>query len=158
MSAIAQSIIRKVAQARLQGGPGAEPTVARSHWVYTAEAGTSIADILQYEYWMGLQPMPQPWDLIEVREELGAWWAELLVRQSTSEGIVVAGIKAIELETVAPRNYVPFDGEGCTVVYKGPFLKWCCETREGRQLQGGFDDESKAAAWLRDHLWVKRNT
>jgi hypothetical protein len=98
-----QSIIRKVAQVRLQGGPGAEPSIARSHWVYTAEAGTQLTDILQYEYWMGLNPMPQPWDLIEVREELGAFWAELLVRQSTSEGIVVAGIKAIELESVAPR-------------------------------------------------------
>jgi hypothetical protein len=153
-----QSIIRKVAQARLQGGPGSEPTVARSHWVYTAEGGTQITDILQPEYWAALLPMPQPWDIIEVREEFGAWWAQLLVRQSTSAGIHVAGIKALELDGVAPRNFVAIDGEGCTIVHKGPFLKWCVVTREGRQLQGGFDDESRASAWLRDHLWVKRNT
>lgn len=153
-----ESIFRKASQMRLQGGPGSEPTVARSHWVYTAEGGTQITDILQPDFWANLHPAPQPWDIIEVREELGAWWAQLLVRQSSSEGIHVAGIKALELDGIAPRNYVQFDAEGCTVVYKGPFLKWSVESREGRQIQGGFDDESRAVAWLRDHIWVKRNT
>jgi hypothetical protein len=152
------SIFRKAAQVRLQGGPGSEPTVARSHWVYTAEGGTQITDILQPDFWAGLAPMPQPWDIIEVREEFGAWWAQLLVRQSGPDGIQVAGIKALELDGVAPRNFVAFDSEGCTIVHRGPFLKWCVMRPDGTQLQGGFDDEGRAAAWLRDHIYVKRKT
>jgi hypothetical protein len=148
-----QSLIRKAVQVRLELAEH-----ARQRYAYTATAGTQVADILQTEYWAGLNPMPQPWDIIEVREELGAWWAELLVRSSTEDGIVVAGIKAVELESVAPRNFQPTNLEGCQVVYRGPFLKWCVVRPDGLQLQGGFEDEKRAAHWLTDHLRVVKTT
>lgn len=150
-----ESIFRRASQARFQGGPGAEPTTVRSHWVYTAEGGTQITDVMQPDYWAGLGRRPQPWDIIEVREESGAWWAQLLVIESTCAGVHVAGIKALELDGVAPRNFVPFDEEGCTITHKGPFLKWCVTRAEGTQVQGGFEDESRAEQCLREHLYER---
>lgn len=143
---------RKATQQRLQGGPGAGVEGVRSEWVYTAPAGTQLTDVLAEAFWAGLNPRPQPWDHVEVREELGAWWCELLVRSSTSEGIVVAGIRAIELESVAPRNFQPFDAKGHKVVYRGPHTQWCVQASDGRVLHDGFADEKGATSWLASYL------
>lgn len=145
--------MRKAVGPRLQEG-----AYRRNVWCYIAEGGTQIEDLLQPQFWAGLHQRLQPWDRIEVFEEGGAYFAEFLVRSSTAEGVIVAGLRATELDGVGPRHFEPLDVEGCSVVYKGPFLRWVVETREGRQLQGGFEDEAHAAHWLRDHLRVKRTT
>lgn len=150
---MSEVLIRKAATARLQ-----EAEFRRRIWCYIAEAGTQITDLLQPAFWERVHGQLQPWDRIEVFEEGGAFYAELLVRSSTGEGVIVAGIRATKLEGVAPRHFQPFDAEGLSIVYKGPFLKWCVVTSDDRQLQGGFENESAAAHWLRDHVRVKNAT
>ena len=150
-----QSLIRKAVQARLHKDVEGLQTTT---WIYDGEAGTQVADVLQFEFWAGLNPAPQPWDTIRVREELGAWLAELVVQSSTEDGIKVAGWKALELESVAPRNFQPTNLEGCTVTYRGPFLRWCVVRPDGLQLQGGFENEKQAAHWLTDHLRLVKTT
>lgn len=145
--------VRKAAQERLQEGEH-----CRRWWCYTAAAGTQLEEVLEPRYWAWLRPQPQPWDLIELREELGAYWALLLVRSSSPDGVVVAGVLARELDGMAPRNFQPFDAAGCTITYRGPFLCWCVEAPDGRRLKGGFADEKQAAAWLASYLRTVRNT
>lgn len=125
---------------------------------FIAPAGTQVPDVLQSQYWAPCHRTLQPLDEIRVIEELGAWVCWLFVRSSTEDGVVVAGIKALDLGSVAPRNFQPTNLEGCQVTYKGPFLRWCVERPDGTQLQGGFEDEKRAAHWLTDHLRMVKHT
>lgn len=150
-------MFRKADPDRLQ-----EAEAGRRLWLYTAPVGTEVADIFQPQFFGELQVHQRlgAWDRIEVREELGAWWAEFLVTESAPGHVVVAGIKCILLEGVGPRHSQHFDAEGLRVDYRGPHLLWCVigkdpATTGERLVKGGFRDEGQASGWLRDHIRVK---
>lgn len=131
-----------------------EPGHIRRHHDYIATAGTTADEVLKPAYWQRLAGQLRIYDRIDVIEEAGAWFAELLVLSSGQAGVQVAPLRGIQLDgrvgvnDAYVRNYT-----GATVRYRGPHLKWCVMDKDGKPLQEQCATESDAYLWLTQ--WAK---
>ncbi len=150
------NLLRQAAPARLQLAEH-----IRQVWRFTAEAGTSFEDVSLPGFWEQIAlkpaPRPQPGDLIEILGETGAFFAELLVRSTSTEGILTVPLRAVQLGNLAPRDHdqraLETEASAYEIVHRGQFLKWAVIRKsDAHECKSGMASLDEAASWLRAHL------
>lgn len=118
---------------------------------YVAPAGTTIADVMSQGFWQPIHQKLRAWDRIEILEEGGVFFVELLVVSVDASGAVLAGLRGVELHgQVGVRDAAPRNVTGATVQYRGPHRKWTVELN-GQTLAEQLATESAAQLWLASH-------
>ena len=99
--------------------------VRRVHW-YTAPTGVTIDDLMTPSYWEILARNFHPLDRIEIVDDAGTYFAELMVLD-TSGGLRLTPLRGVDLrhEQLGARDSVPHNATGVQAVYRGPYLRWC---------------------------------
>lgn len=118
----------------------------RQDWVVNAEQGTPIAEVLDASYWAHMAVHLQQFDHIEVREETGAWVAELIVKQVGRNWAAVRLIAKHDLEVTEEMH--PSDKKH-EVVWRGSQHKHCVVRLADKEiLQSGISSKTEAQSWL----------
>lgn len=125
------------------------------------EAGTTLEDVLQPEFWSMVAgeitragTMPH----IEVIADDMTFYAQLLVLHSGvtyAKPICILHVDLVERgETVEDLERIEEASESHKIVYKGPALKYCIVDRNGNMVSGGDRKKTKIEAqqFLKDHL------
>ena len=120
---------------------------------YILPVGTNFEDVLTPEFWLPVLKDLQPWSRIEVCEEEGAYWAELLVRRVDHRGATVHVLRVHELGGVGSTGRLPSNVDGAFIRFAGTHRQWTVE-RDGNNLRDGFPTEAAARMWLESHSKV----
>ena len=94
----------------------------RQDWVVNAEAGTTIEDVLDPQYWSHMAAQMLPAARVEVFVETGEWMLDLLVLNAGRNWAQVHVLHHYEL---AERADTMPAAQRHRVEWKGPQLKWC---------------------------------
>jgi hypothetical protein len=118
----------------------------RQDWVVNAEQGTSVADVMDPQYWAHMAAHLQPWDRIDVRLETGEWLLELLVINKGRNWAQVHMLAQHDLETRAETMPA---AQKHKVEWKGPQHKWCViRLADSEMIQRELGSKEAANAWL----------
>lgn len=118
----------------------------------TVPEGTPFKAVLRPEYWALTSHKVTQFDKIEVVEESGAYYAELLVMARGINRVDVAPLVHIELD----KFERPEHSERFEVVWKGPAKKHCIlDNKDGKIIQEGITKKSDAYKQLEDHIAVQ---
>lgn len=123
------------------------------HWrrdfCVNAEEGTLPADIVNPAYWSHVAAQLQQFDRIDVREETGAWLAELIV---VDAGRNYAKVFMAKCHIFQDIDKMPAPAAKHRVEWKGPQRRHSViRIADGQVLQEGFPDKSAASAWLENY-------
>ena len=114
---------------------------------YKAMTGSTIEQHLLPEFWLQLGSKLSPLDEIIVREECGAWRAELLVRSIGAEGVDVVVFHYFDIGGVAAVGAKPKLRDGFRITYTGNHELWAVYDGE-KQLVANIPTEQAAIIWL----------
>lgn len=121
----------------------------RQDWVVNAEEGTTMAQVMDPQYWAHVSARMQPFDRIDVRLETGEWMAELLV---ITTGRNWAQVHMLALHELVERTEVMPVAAKHQVVWKGPQRKHVVVRLSDQQpVQEGFSTKNEAQAWVTEH-------
>lgn len=138
---------RKALQGRL-----AEAAYQRNEWRYTAEAGTTINEILDPQYWAHVAANFKPHDIIEVIPEDGSWYARLIVLTNARLWAKVFLLQKADLEK-ALADTPATDDETHEVKWMGAIEKHAVIRKADKALiKGGFTTKLEAHTWLDSYL------
>lgn len=123
--------------------------VLRQDWVVNAEAGTTIDEALDTQYWSHVAVHLQPLDTIEVREETGEWILKLRVINTGRNWAQMFEEQRFELTTRAERMV---SVERYRIEYKGAVRLHCViRNNDNEIVQQGMRTKAEAIAWLESH-------
>lgn len=123
----------------------------RQDFVCIAHEGVTVEDTLKPVFWSHYAARFQPFDRIEVREETGAWVAELMVMRAERNWASVALLNVHDLDKLR-TSADTHDTSAYEVKWKGPVKKWCVIRKADTQLvHHGADSQEVALAWLRQY-------
>ena len=114
---------------------------------YKAMANSSLEDHLAPIFWMALAEKLNPLDEIIVREECGAWRAELLVRSIGPDGVDLVAFHYFDIGGVAPVGAKPKLKDSLHVEYTGNHSLWAVYDGD-KQLVANIPTEIAATNWL----------
>lgn len=120
-------------------------------WTATVEAGTTLKDILQPDFFANVANKMRQYDRIYVRIDTGEWYAELLVLDCGKNWAKTYGILKVDIgeegqhtEDINPEIYERF-----TVQHRGPHLKWCVIRKSDKEaIKEMCATRSEAQSWL----------
>lgn len=122
---------------------------ARQDWIVNAEAGTTVSDVLDPQYWAHCSAQMKPYDRCEVRLETGEWMLELIVLQCDRNWAKVHLLEKYDLTAVeslapAPQKHI--------VKWRGPQHKHCVvRISDNEVLSTGHETGEAAQAWLKQY-------
>ena len=127
---------------------------ARNTFHVRAESG-SIKDVLNSAYWANVASHVSKFDHIEVVEEKGAWWAELLVtskmekpNQSVMINVDLLHFKDLKIHKNPDAEQVANPDGDHEIKFRGP-KKWSVIHKDTREiLVEGLDTSDEAKAWV----------
>jgi len=103
-----------------------------------ADAAHTPDDILTSDYWSHVAAVRtiRVHDTFEVRCESGEWSAELIVTAVIGKVVRVRPVSVWTAENYNPETAGLSEpaGEGVTVSYKGPALKWCIVRQSDKEM------------------------
>ena len=117
---------------------------------YKAMAGSKIEEHLEPIFWLALAHKLNPLDEIIVREECGAWRAELLVRSIGPEGVDLVAFHCFDIGGVAPLGAKPKLKDGLHIEYTGNHSLWAVYDGE-KELVSHLPTEIAATEWLENN-------
>lgn len=118
----------------------------RQDWVANAEAGTTVDDVMDPQYWSHMAAQMQPYDHVEVRLETGEWVLELLV-VSVGRNFAQVMLKHRYDLVEASKSETP--GSKHEVINLGPQRKWAVKrVSDSAVLQEGLAKRNDAQAWM----------
>ena len=118
----------------------------RQDWVVNAEFGTTVADVLDPQYWAHMASQMQAWDRIDVRLETGEWLLELLVINTGRNWAQVHLLKQHDLEQ---RSETMPAAQKHKIEWKGPQHKWCViRLADSEMIQRELASKEAAGQWL----------
>lgn len=124
----------------------------RQELIATPEAGTTLQEMENPEYWSHVAKRLKVWDQIEVRPHDGAWWAELLVRAVQPFAVRVHILRMVQFEDnrkAAEQADIP---AGYEVVNRGT-RGWAVVRESDREvLREREQSRALAVMWLKGHL------
>lgn len=123
----------------------------RNVWLYDATVGTQVDDFLVPAYWqrigLSLSGHVRPWDLLEIREETGAFYIQAIVKSVSNLGMELAFLKGATMENVAPIGAATPIAPDLSVRNLGTYRKWAaCKGEE--VLKDGFETQALASQWI----------
>ena len=121
----------------------------RRVFFHTAQSGVSVEELGQEEYWSKVAMRVQPLDRIEVVNDDGDFFCELIVLSTGAEGLRLAPLRGVELHrAVGARGTA--QRTDIRAIYKGPHLKWCA-VRGDEVLHEGSKTEAACLTWISAH-------
>lgn len=118
----------------------------RNDWVFDAEEGTTVEEIIDPAYWSLVANRISHGDRIDVRLETGEWIAELLVIDKEVNWVRVHLLKLHELVLPAAAPPVPKQHE---VFWRGSHHKFAVRRLSDKEVvQNGFIDKAAAFEWI----------
>jgi hypothetical protein len=118
----------------------------RQDWVVNAEQGTTVADVLDPQYWAHMASQLQAWDRVDVRLETGEWLLELLVINTGRNWAQVHLLKRHDLEQ---RSETMPAAQKHKIEWKGPQHKWCViRLSDSEMIQRELASKDAAGQWL----------
>lgn len=118
----------------------------RQDWVVNAEAGTTIEDVLEPQFWAHMATQLEPYARVEVLLETGEWMLELMVVSIGRNWAKVQVLHHYELEKRAET--LPA-AQKHRIEWKGPQLKHVViRNSDNAAIQDGFAKKVEAEAWL----------
>lgn len=118
----------------------------RQDWVVNAEHGTTMADVLDPQYWAHMASQMQPWDRVDVRLETGEWLMELLVINTGRNWAQVHVLNQHQLEQRAETMPA---AQKHKIEWKGPQHKWCViRLADNEMIERGKASKEEAGQWL----------
>lgn len=122
----------------------------RTIWSVEVEQDTPFEEITKPEFWAHVAAKLKPLNRIEVFEESGKYWAELIVLSTGKMEARVAVLRKIDLQT--PAAAVVDLGEH-EVNWGGPHQKHRVVRKSDKEVvKDGFGTKEEAQQWLADHL------
>ena len=121
----------------------------RQEWVVNAEVGTTIDDVLKFEYWAHIAENMKPYDHIEVRAEDDSWLAYLIVRRVERSAAVVHLLHHYEFDAPARSVGPALVHE---VQWKGPQRRFAVvRLSDAALIKDEFATKDEAGRWLREY-------
>lgn len=118
------------------------------------EKGVTIDEIKEPKYWSHVASMLKQYDKVEVIEETGAYFAELLITGCDRNWATVEVIhfKALREKSAEESEEKAPTVEEYRVAHRGPHHKWRVErVSDGKVLHHGAQTKLEADAWLEQH-------
>jgi hypothetical protein len=129
---------------------------ARQDFVIDADEGTTREDILRTDYWAHVSPMFKPFDHLDVREESGAWVAQLLVVDS---GRNWAKVHVMQFHDLHATAAIATPADRYKIEWKGTHHKYSViRLNDNAVVQNGFGTKDEAAVWLKGHETIVDKT
>lgn len=135
-------VAKKLLHGSIQGGD-----FVRTVWCITPDAGTTIEDIMNPEFYAHVVRSIKIGDKLEAIPDDSVWYAELLVMDIGPGFAKVALLRHVELEAIDPRDELA----GMTIEFAGRKQKYRV-LRGGKVLEKGFPTQSKAREWAERHM------
>lgn len=125
---------------------------ANSNFTITAEAGTTIEDVMRPEFFANVAYKFHPYDHIRARVDTGEWYAEFLVLSCGRVWAKVIPIFEINLVSKDIEVTQADASDDFEVMFRGPHLKWCIIRKADREsIKDGIENKAEATAWLSAH-------
>lgn len=135
---------------KLTAGRCKQAEFNRTLWSAYAEQGTPFEDVTKPSFWAHVAAKLKPLDRIEVYEETGKYWAELMV---LSVGKMEARITVLRKHDLQASEPVPLDLGEHEVNWGGPHNKHRVVRKSDKEvIKSGFGTKEEAQLWLADHL------
>lgn len=116
----------------------------------TVEAGVTLEDVLQPEFWAHVAPSLRPYDELRVRTDDGIWYAHLLVLWVGRAAAKVIQLYHVQLST---SDVDQSSDAGYTVAYKGPHKRYCVmRDKDNTYVKDGCQTKEEAFAWREQYL------
>jgi len=116
------------------------------------EAGTTIDEALQPDFWAHVAPKAKVGDIVEVFPEDGNWFFTALVVAASNIHLKLHVIHKAVFHEAAPAKDAPKKNEApFRVEFKGPKHKWSVIRKDGVYVKEGMDDRETADKWLEDN-------
>ncbi len=141
-------------------------TFHRNEFHAKAEKGTKRSDIEDPSYWSHVCAPMNVGDHIEVMEESGAWWAELLVvsavKKETNDTTQEKGTQRIRVSTLhfKPLGESTADRKEDAGVFNTHFAegtKWSViREHDSHRMVEGLDTEKEALEWIEENIKKKK--
>lgn len=120
----------------------------RQDWVVHAEAGTTIADVLEPQFWSHMAAQMQPYDRIEVLLETGEWILELV---ALGVGRNWAQVHVLQKYDLEQRSETAPVAARHRVEWKAGKKHCVIRIADGALVQDGFPSKEEAQVWLANH-------
>lgn len=119
----------------------------RTIYVANVAEGTTIESVTDPGFWAHVAAKLRPFDRIEVREDTGAYWAELLVLSADRLWAKVHVLQCHELDAVQVADNAEYE-----VMWRGPHHKHSVIRKADRSMvKHGFASKAEAATWMANH-------
>lgn len=124
-----------------------------SYWVAAVDVGVTPAEMLEPSFWSHVSSKLKPWDHVEVRQDDGSYWAELLVLACDRMWAKMHLLREAKLST--PDVSLSQADARLRVEWKGPRLKHCViRVKDGEIMTSEIQSRADAEAWVREHPQV----
>lgn len=123
---------------------------ARQSFRATPPAGVKFEEMLDESYWAHVARKVQPYDIIEIVPEDGAFYARLIVVNSAKLWLKVKTLEHITL-TAKKKNEV---SDRFEAVYKGPHAKWKVTNKSDGSVvtEESFQSRDEAETYIVSHV------
>jgi len=135
---------------KLTAGRFKQAEFSRTLWSVFAEQGTLFEDVTKPAFWAHVAAKLKPLDRIEVFEESGKYWAELMV---LSVGRMEARVIVLRKHDLQAQEVPTIDLGEYEVSWGGPHRKHRIVRKSDKEvIRDGFGTKEEAQIWLADHL------
>jgi hypothetical protein len=132
-----------------------EGDYARQIFHASAQTGTTKEDLLNPAYFAHVASQVSRFDHIEVVEETGAWWAQLLVTSKSEKPgrpatitVDILHFKGLKAHLNADAELAESPDDAYEVKFRGP-KKWTVIHKDTREIQvEGLDTAEEAKGWV----------
>jgi len=135
---------------KLTAGRCKQAEFTRTLWSVYAEQGTPLEDVTKPAFWAHVAAKLKPLDRVEVYEETGKYWAELMV---LSVGKMEARMTVLRKHDLQTPTVPAIDLGDYEVNWGGPHQKHRVVRKSDKEvIKDGFGTKEEAQLWLTDHL------
>lgn len=123
-----------------------ESEFSRVVWTAQPEAGTTLADMVQPEYWAHVAKFLKPGARIEVQPEDHTWFAELYVRSVKDQAAVVHVLRAVTFDEAPVQSATAYTVKFCGAA------KWrVYRASDNAVMVEKLDTRELADQWIADN-------
>lgn len=125
-----------------------------ANWTLTAEAGTSIEDVMNPAFLANVAARLHPYDHIRVRVDTGEWYAELMVLDCGRTWAKLFKLGFYELVKSAENDGLSEGADAqYAVKFLGPHKKFCVVRRSDNEvIKEDLRTKTDANLWLSQYV------
>ena len=124
-----------------------------TNWTLTAEAGTSIEDVMNPAFLANVAVKLHPYDHIRVRVDTGEWYAELMVLDCGRTWAKTFKLNYYELVKDSNDELTEGADAQYSVKFLGPHKKFCVVRRSDKEvIKEGCMTKQDANVWLSQYV------